>query len=142
MTENPYSSPVSGGIESRVVEGRARLVPVTIALLVVSILWIFLALFGIGHFLRLAAQNDSDPDFRQMCITFSVYLGFEIFYSCLLVTGAFSMIRRGSYAWAMVTSCLALVPILSPFYFLGIPIGIWALFVLRKPNVKAAFTKL
>lgn len=62
-------------------------------------------------------------------------------YSLMLLTGAFSMIRKGSYAWAVATSCLAMVPVLGPCYVMGIPVGIWGLMVLRRPEVRASFTR-
>jgi hypothetical protein len=40
----------------------------------------------------------------------------------------------------VVTSIVAMVPCLGPCCIVGIPIGIWALVVLMKPEVKAAFT--
>ena len=38
-------------------------------------------------------------------------------------------------------ACLAMVPIIGPCYFLGIPIGIWAFLLLRKPGVRESFRK-
>ncbi|MCE9554154.1 MAG: hypothetical protein K8T91_12365 [Planctomycetes bacterium] len=72
---------------------------------------------------------------------FSVWLLISIGYSLVLISGALSMARRGSYVWAVATSWLALVPLLGPCYFLAIPIGIWALIVLRKPAVRDSFKK-
>jgi len=39
----------------------------------------------------------------------------------------------------VVASILAMVPCISPCCLLGIPIGIWALVVLMKPEVQQAF---
>lgn len=100
-----------------------------------------MSFFGIVFFVSAAVSADADPDTERLNFTYAGYLGAEIIYCCVLLTGAFSMIGRGSYAWAIATSCLACVPCLSPLYFAGIPIGIWALVVLRKPTVKAAFRK-
>ena len=36
-------------------------------------------------------------------------------------------------------SILAMIPCLSPCCLIGLPIGIWALVILMKPEVKAAF---
>jgi hypothetical protein len=142
MEENRYLPPGEPKAGSSLRTGRAALVPVAIALLVVSILWIILSLFGIEFFLFAVASPDADAELRRMDLMYSVYLAIEILYCWLLVMGTFSMIGRGSYTWAVVTACLACVPCLSPLYMLGIPIGIWALVVLRRPEVKAAFRKL
>lgn len=112
-----------------------------VALLAVSSLWAVMAVFGIVFFLSAAMSVDAEPEFKRMELTYAGYLGAEILYCCLLITGAFSMIGRGSYAWAIATACLACVPCLSPLYLVGIPIGIWALVVLRRPAVKTAFRK-
>jgi hypothetical protein len=34
---------------------------------------------------------------------------------------------------------VASIPVLSPFIWLGIPLGIWAFVVLRRADVRAAF---
>lgn len=41
---------------------------------------------------------------------------------------------------AVTASILAMIPCLGPCCLIGIPIGIWALVVLFKPEVKSAFT--
>ena len=40
----------------------------------------------------------------------------------------------------MTASILAVVPCVSPCCLVGLPIGIWALVVLSKPEVKSQFT--
>jgi hypothetical protein len=39
----------------------------------------------------------------------------------------------------MTASILALAPCISPCCLVGLPIGIWALVVLSKPEVKSSF---
>jgi hypothetical protein len=56
-----------------------------------------------------------------------------------ILFGALKMMRLQSYGWAMAAAILAVIPCLSPCCCLGIPFGIWALVVLSKPEVKAAF---
>lgn len=140
VNQNPYEPPATTPDEAD--EGRAALVPVAIALLTVSALWFVMSLFGIAFFVASATSPDADLDDRHTYLTYSGYLGAEAVYCCILATGAFSMIRRGSFAWVVTTALLACVPCLSPFYVVGIPIGIWALVVLRRPGVNAAFRKL
>ena len=143
MAENPYSTPQSEEmVEQSAVTGRSRLVPPAIALLVVSIVWIFLTLFGIAYFVSAAARGDADPEIQRNFSLYAVYLAISMSYSLVLVTGAFSMLRRGSYAWSVAVNFLALVPFMGPCYVLAIPIGIWGLAILRNPAVKASFQKL
>ena len=44
-----------------------------------------------------------------------------------------------SYNLCLVGSIVAMVPCISPCCFIGLPIGIWAVIVLAKPEVKSAF---
>ncbi len=49
------------------------------------------------------------------------------------------MKKLESYGLAMAASIIAMIPCLSPCCLIGLPIGIWALVVLSKPEVKSAF---
>jgi hypothetical protein len=56
----------------------------------------------------------------------------------LLVLGGRRMMRYRSYQLAVVASFWAMLP-WSPFFVMGIPFGIWAIRLLRRPDVQAAF---
>jgi tRNA A-37 threonylcarbamoyl transferase component Bud32 len=60
--------------------------------------------------------------------------------SGVLVLGGVKMIRLESYSWAAVAAVWAMVP-WSYAWIIGLPFGIWALRVLRKPEVRAAFQR-
>ena len=53
--------------------------------------------------------------------------------------GASKMKNAESYGFAMAATILAMIPCISPCCLLGLPLGIWALVVLLKQEVKAAF---
>jgi hypothetical protein len=55
-----------------------------------------------------------------------------------VLVGAFHMVKFQSYLWAVTAAIVALLP-WSPGWVLGLPFGIWALMVLSKPEVMAAF---
>jgi hypothetical protein len=57
----------------------------------------------------------------------------------VIIVGALKMRNLQSYGLAMTSSILAMIPCVSPCCLLGLPFGIWALVVLSKPEVKAAF---
>jgi len=57
----------------------------------------------------------------------------------LILFGALKMKKLESYGWAITASILALAPCISPCCLVGLPIGIWALVVLSKPEVKSSF---
>ncbi len=62
-----------------------------------------------------------------------------ILVSGLIFLGATKMKKLESYGLAMAATIIAMVPCFSPCCLLGLPIGIWALVVLLKPEVKSAF---
>ena len=59
--------------------------------------------------------------------------------SGLILFGALKMRKLENHGWAITASILALAPCISPCCLIGLPIGIWALVVLAKPEVKSAF---
>jgi len=80
------------------------------------------------------------------------FVGFNaIVVSNLLLSGGFlacfvmisigggKMASMESYRLARLGAILACIPFVTPFVFLGIPFGIWALVLLYDPEVKAAF---
>ena len=72
----------------------------------------------------------------------AVGVGFSILAIVLagvILMGALKMKKLESYGFAMAASIIAMVPCLSPCCLLGLPIGIWAVVVLSKPEVKSAF---
>jgi hypothetical protein len=59
----------------------------------------------------------------------------------VIIFGALKMQKLQNYTLAMAASVIAMVPCISPCCILGLPLGIWALVILLKPEVKAAFDK-
>jgi len=59
--------------------------------------------------------------------------------SALVAYGARQMQTLSSFGWGVTAAVLALIPCTSPCCVLGVPIGIWALVVLYRPEVRAAF---
>lgn len=59
--------------------------------------------------------------------------------SVVILLGALKMKKLENYTFSMIAAVIAMVPCLSPCCIVGLPIGIWALVVLNKPEVKSAF---
>ena len=59
--------------------------------------------------------------------------------SALIIFAAQKMRALQSFALVVTATILAMVPCTSPCCCIGLPIGIWVLVVLFKPEVKAAF---
>lgn len=67
---------------------------------------------------------------------------FNLFYvltSGLVIFGGIQMMKLKSYGLSMAASIIAMIPCVGPCFCLGLPVGIWSLVVLNKPEVKAAF---
>lgn len=62
-----------------------------------------------------------------------ILIGGFIIYAALQMKGL------QNYPMAMAASILSMIPCLSPCCCLGLPLGIWCLVVLMRPEVKAAF---
>ena len=59
--------------------------------------------------------------------------------SAVVIFGGVKMRQLQSWGLALTASVLAMIPLLGPCCCIGLPIGIWALVVLNKTEVKAAF---
>ena len=59
------------------------------------------------------------------------------FVGAILIIGGRKMRRLRSRRWALGAAIAAFVP--TPLFIFGIPFGIWSLFVLTRPTVKAGF---
>jgi len=141
---NPYESASAcpAAPASTPASARSQLLPVAIALLVPSVLHITGGLFFFAYVYSISAAPDADPMQTHMLTVYCMYYGISMLYCLLLASGAFSMIRRGSYMWAMTVCVLALIPFLGPCYIFAIPAGIWGIIVLRRPDVRNSFARL
>jgi predicted Ser/Thr protein kinase len=66
--------------------------------------------------------------------------GLDLFKGSFLIAAALPMLWLRAYRLSVATSIVAMLPVGLSF-LPGLPIGIWALSVLSKPEVKAAFTR-
>jgi hypothetical protein len=58
----------------------------------------------------------------------------------VMIVGSLQMMRCRNYPLAMTAAVLAIVPFTTTCCcFLTLPVGIWALLLLQKPEIKAAF---
>jgi hypothetical protein len=152
MSSNPYqesyqpapggSFPGGGGPPG----GNAReLVSLPSTLLLVAagigvashILGIVFQLLGVG----LGAAADGVDQTGMMAQGIGAVIGAIVGLGCdsLVIVGALKMKKLESYGLAMAASIIAMLPCLSCGCLLGLPIGIWSLVVLNKPEVKSAF---
>jgi hypothetical protein len=104
-------------------------------------LWNLMAAAGWGF---APMGRNANPEMERVFALFTGTLGVvsgvvALGVAGVIFVGALKMKRLESHGWAMAASILALAPCVSPCCLIGLPIGIWALVVLAKPEVKAAF---
>ncbi len=88
----------------------------------------------------LATQQANQPWANMFSGAVGVVSGIVgLLVSGLIYYGAMKMKKLESYGLAMTASIVAMIPCISPCCLIGLPIGIWALVVLSKPEVKSAF---
>jgi hypothetical protein len=58
----------------------------------------------------------------------------------VIFLGALSMTRLKSYGFSMAAAIMATIPGLSACCLIGVPFGLWALNVLKRQDVKDAFS--
>ena len=63
----------------------------------------------------------------------------EVLIAAFIVYAALKMKELQQWGFAVAASILAMLPCISPCCVIGLPIGIWALVVLMRPEVKSAF---
>jgi len=66
----------------------------------------------------------------------------QIAVSGLILWGGLKMRRLENYGLAMAASVVAMIPCLSPCCLIGLPVGIWALVTITKPEIKGAFREV
>jgi hypothetical protein len=56
-----------------------------------------------------------------------------------MIYAALQMKQLKGHGMSVAASVIAIIPCVSPCCLLGLPLGIWALVVLNKPEVKSQF---
>ena len=67
----------------------------------------------------------------------SSFIGIVV--AVFIIYAALKMKELSQYGLCLAASILAMIPCISPCCIIGLPIGIWCLVILTKPEVKAAF---
>jgi len=63
-----------------------------------------------------------------------------IIVAVFIIFAALKMKELEQWGLALTASILAMIPCISPCCIIGLPIGIWCLVVLTKPEIKNAFS--
>jgi len=137
---NASTPPPSHDDPARQVSGPAT------GLLITGIIGAIFTIFGsmLGMAGRLLQSMMSDGMVERYAHMFSGSMGFTSSIVGLLVAGfliwaSTKMKALTNFEICIAASILAMIPCVSPCCIVGLPIGIWSLIVLLKPEVKAAF---
>jgi hypothetical protein len=126
-----------------------------IAMLVIGILFALISAFGVlanllgwslGSFGAAGQQGNIPPQFEKMVQQMSGGLGVvfavvQLALSGLFIFASLKLRKLESYGLVMTAAILCMLPCFTPSCccVFGLPVGIWTLVVLSKPEVKAAF---
>lgn len=116
----------------------ANIKPVGITLISLASVHVCVMLLGLGV-TTMQPIDVQDVDAGWHAASTARNSGINAAYNVLILCGAVSIVRRTSYLWAFASCCFAIVPLCSPCYVLGIPVGIWGIVLLRKPAVRDSF---
>lgn len=134
---NPYAPPTTndatvieplGAIKARVSR------PATALLIMASIQSVFVAIYVVSAVFMVQPGGIVFDD------VVNIALGSTHFVSLILIAvGAAKLGFLESHRLARLGALLACIPVITPFMFVGIPFGIWALRLLADPNVRESF---
>lgn len=145
-------------------EVRSRVKGPATTMLVFAILSLVLAPISAINFFTLPAQMeeqrkqiDNNPGMpadqkKQMKEFFTMYeriilqvlpfsIGLQVIVGIISIIGSLKMLNMKSWGWGMGTAVLNIISIGHGCCCLTLPIGIWAVVVLLKPEVKAGFAE-
>jgi hypothetical protein len=147
----PGQSPAPWQFDQNGREGANRLVtPPAVCLLITGILGILGALANCLHAVVVLAGGGQPlgadvPDFMRKAmemVTPEMVLKESLVFGCVslvIILGAIQMLRRRMYGLAIASSILAMINLECLCCVLGLPVGIWSLVVLLKPQVRSVF---
>lgn len=104
----------------------------------------FLLLSGLVRFFDGVSETIPTNEAERFGFFVSTGIGYGIgFFSLILapviIYGGMKMLKGEKIGLAKTAAILAILPLSSCCFVIGIPFGIWALFLLQKTEVRAAF---
>lgn len=116
-----------------------------IGLMVVGILNLVLSIPSL--LMHLMGANFLPPDLPPEAAWMKVMMGplgiasnlVNIVIGVLILVGGLKMRKLESYGLAMTAAILSIIPCTTSCCLVGIPIGVWAVVVLMRPEVKSSF---
>jgi hypothetical protein len=141
---NPYAVRQSTALRSTGEEDLRNLTIVATILLSMSMLTLALYLGGIAFNLAMGVSFDPPPGFDQNnVVAFRIgqigSIVLPLVCQLLAILGSVAMIARKKSGLAWAGAISGLLPFCGPCLGLSIPFAIWAMVLLQRPGVVAAF---
>ncbi len=142
MIDNPFQTPQHSPdpLETQPGPGPNPLLVPAVFLMILSTLFLgylafyFVVLIGMPPMFRDSSMDDI------AWVTSSVIVpGVSTAINAAVVLGAIGMLRLKNYSAARLGAICAVIPLCGPCFVLGIPFGIWALVLMRSPEIQASF---
>jgi hypothetical protein len=144
MTEqapiNPYQTP-QYPVEYRgnSAAGNPLMIPGIILIVLASLTLALILASMPGQIFRMRAIDTSTAEGQgELAGGVAALVGWVTIESGI-IWGSIAMLRLQGYRNAMTGAVLAVIPVCSPCFVLGIPFGIWAIVVLLRTDVRARF---
>jgi hypothetical protein len=107
-----------------------------------SLLGLFMSILGTSFSSIMRDRFDEFDDryaeiFEGAAGIASSFIGIVV--AAFIIYAALKMKELSQYGLCMAASILAMIPCISPCCIIGLPIGIWCLIVLSRPEIKTAF---
>ncbi|WP_241758641.1 hypothetical protein [Pyxidicoccus parkwayensis] len=142
--ENNFGTPMSPGAGN----AREEVSLPAILLMVISALGVLIALtsFFTPALMNTLINNPSLPaDLRDQLAAQQGGASWVrslplLILSAVTFFGALQMKNLRNYGMSLAAAIIACIPCVGSCCCIGIPVGIWAIIVLRRPHVRAAFT--
>jgi hypothetical protein len=96
-------------------------------------------LSGIGGKEALPADQAEKVGFMIGTVGTYVVALLSVVLAPIVIYGAVQMMQGKKHGLAKISAILSIIPVTSCCFLIGIPMGIWSLIVLAKPEVKAVF---
>ena len=140
LASTPAGSPSSLAALDQVSGPGVGLIVVGAINILLSLAMIAMMVANIGMSALQSTSNEAEKILRNTGGTFNVlFFSITLLIGILMLFAGVKMRRLESYGLCMTASILAMIPCLSCCFLAGLPVGIWALVVLSKPEVKDFF---
>jgi hypothetical protein len=145
----PAPIPPMGGFSTGVTPAKDQVNAPGICLIVTGAVYVLLAavrFVGTAFMGAIAASNSNsgNPEFnRIMALSGGVNVALAVLcllFGVLVILGGIRMRQLRNYGLCMTAAIVSMIPCTVPCCIVGLGIGIWAIVVLSKAEVKAAFT--